>query len=112
MITSDQLPTVVQGVRVEQVEDWVVRRWVVPQPQDGGPDRGWLFAEIDVARIRLIRDLHDDLHLGDEAIPVVLSLLDQIHGLRHELRCLAAAVEVQPREIRERILDALAGTAG
>jgi hypothetical protein len=34
---------------------------------------------------------------------LILSLLDQVHGLRHELRSLAAAVDGQPAEIRERI---------
>ena len=36
----------------------------------------------------------------------MLSLLDQIHGLRNELRALAAAVDEQPEHLRERIRNA------
>jgi hypothetical protein len=43
------------------------------------------FFEIDVARVRLIRDLREDLGVNDEGISVILDLLDQLHGLRRTL---------------------------
>jgi chaperone modulatory protein CbpM len=61
------------------------------------------FRDVDVARVRLIVDIRDDLGLPQDSIPVVLSLIDQVHGLRHELRRLAAAVAAQPAEVRTRI---------
>src|ERR1700754_2456801 len=44
------------------------------------------FSDIDVARARLIGDLRGDLGVNDEAVPVVLDLIDQIHGLRRLVR--------------------------
>jgi hypothetical protein len=38
-------------------------------------------------------------------MPVVLSLLDQVHGLRRELSALTGAVAGQPDEIRREIIE-------
>jgi len=78
---------------------WVSEGWVTPQA-----DRG--FAEIDVARIRLVCQLRQDMNLNEDAVPVVLSLLDQLHGLRSELRHLAKALEEQPEDVRRRVASA------
>ena len=67
---------------------WVAEDWVRPTRQ--GPEL--LFAEIDVARLTLILELRE-LEIGASAMPVVLSLLDQMHQHRRELRRLAAALQ-------------------
>ena len=56
------------------------------------------FHEIDVARVRLIHDLRRDMDVGEDAVPLVLSLLDQVYELRSRLRSVLRAVEAQPRE--------------
>ena len=62
-----------------ELADWIARGWVVP----GGSTRAeWKFAEIDVARVRLIRDLRLRMELQEDALALVLSLLDQVYGLR------------------------------
>jgi chaperone modulatory protein CbpM len=38
-----------------------------------------LFDDEDVQRIRLIKDLLDVLGVNEEAVPVILHLIDQIH---------------------------------
>ena len=45
--------------------------------------------------------------LGEEAMPVVLSLLDQVYDLRGTLRRIAGALEGQPPEVRDAVLRAL-----
>ena len=75
--------------------------WVVPDEQAGM--RRYL--DIDVARVRLIHELRSDLGLDDEAVSVVLSLIDQLHTLRHELACMADALRKEPEETRRRILE-------
>ncbi len=47
---------------------------------------GWRLSNIDLARARLILDLHGPMGVNDEGIAVVLHLLDQVHGLRRALR--------------------------
>jgi chaperone modulatory protein CbpM len=91
------------GLRRETLHVWMERGWVAPV-RDGNVYR---FREIDVARIRLIEEFRTDLDIGDDAMDVVLPLLDQVHGLRRELRRLADAVSAQPEDIRRRIAGAL-----
>ena len=82
---------------------WIERGWV--QPDSAG--NVWEFHEIDVARVRLVRELRHDMALGEEAMPVVLSLLDQVYDLRGALKRIAGALEAQPPEVRAAVIEAL-----
>jgi chaperone modulatory protein CbpM len=64
-----------------QVESWVEVGWLVP-PQT---EPEIVFAEIDVARARLISDLRQDFGVNDEGVEVILHLLDQVYDLRRVL---------------------------
>jgi chaperone modulatory protein CbpM len=90
------------------VEAWVEAGWLVPG--QGGAGHG--FSEPDLARACLIRDLREDLGINDEGIPVVLGLLDQIHGLRFALHRLAAALRTLPEPVRQDAMAALQGMMG
>ncbi|HMD26077.1 MAG TPA: hypothetical protein VKH61_18415 [Streptosporangiaceae bacterium] len=93
---------------------WVVRGWVQPVRPDPDPvdlDRAdaatWDFLEIDVARVHLIHDLRRSMEITEETMPLVLSLLDQIYGLRGTVRDLLRALETQPEPVRTSVLAAL-----
>jgi len=58
---------------VVELTHWVELGWVMPDTED----TVLVFREIDVARVRLIHDLRHDMDIGEDAIPLVLSLLDQ-----------------------------------
>lgn len=88
-----------QRVSLERLRLWVERGWVRPISRDGEV----LFSEVDVARCALICDLHDTLELNDETVPVILHLIDQIHGLRHELKSLLCVLDSLPEDIRATI---------
>jgi len=89
-----------------ELTSWVARGWV--QPDQGDPDPGaWEFHEIDVARVRLIHDLRHAMEIGEETMPLVLSLLDQIYTLRGTMRDLLRAMETQPPDVRISVLAAL-----
>ena len=83
---------------------WVERGWVVPETAD----TGWVFHEIDVARVRLIHDLQRNLDIVGDAMPVVLSLLDQIYELRSTLKSLLQALQSQPTDVQAQLLSKLA----
>ena len=102
MLDERDVVAAVRRVELQELRLWVEEGWVRPAKGETGP----VVDALDVARIRLVCDLRMDMSLPDEAIPVVLSLLDQVHGLRRELRKLAGAVETQPDEIRRAIIDA------
>jgi len=90
-------------LREAEVLAWVERGWVRPAQQDDD----WAFEEIDIARVRLVRDLRYDMAVAEETVPLVLSLLDQVYELRHRMQAIARAVETQDEAVRSAILTAL-----
>jgi chaperone modulatory protein CbpM len=60
---------------------WIAEEWIIPRSAAAEPE----FADVDLARAALIRDLKHDLDVNDAGIGVILSLLDQVHGLRRTL---------------------------
>jgi chaperone modulatory protein CbpM len=104
MISETELFALVEGLTSGELEICVSAGWVVPGAARSGVRQ---FLEIDVARLKLIRELRLDLALGDEAVPVVLKLLDQIHALRYQLHCLSDALATQPEDVRRAIRAAI-----
>ncbi len=88
-----------------ELHAWVERGWVRPE----GTEPDWIFADIDIARVRLIRDFRHAMDVREETIPLVLSLLDQVYTLRGQMRALARAVQTQPEPVRTAILNAVRG---
>ncbi len=88
MITLDAV-VVVAGLDRAEVEGWIAQDLVRPA-QEGG---AWLFRDIDVARLQLIQELRHELQLEENALPVVLRLMDQLYDARRRLRRLRDAVE-------------------
>jgi chaperone modulatory protein CbpM len=103
LIEERDLIRLVHGLSEAELTLCLNAGWIVPA--ESGAERRYL--DIDVARVRLIHELRSDLGLDDEAVPVVLSLIDQLHALRRDLACLTEAVRAQPEEIRRRLLDDL-----
>jgi chaperone modulatory protein CbpM len=77
---------------------WIAEEWIIPRSAATEPE----FAEVDVARAELIRDLKHDLDVNDAGIGVILNLVDQVHGLR---RTLAELLESR----RERVIPGSEG---
>ena len=92
-------------VDVSQVEliNWVERGWVLPDAAGSEFE----FREIDIARVRLIRDLRRDMDVGEDAVPLVLSLLDQVYELRTTLKSVLHALQTQPRDVQAAVVAAL-----
>jgi chaperone modulatory protein CbpM len=91
----------------EVLQQWMQAGWLLPQEEGRTPN----FSEIDLARAQLIRDLRQDLGVNDEGIPVILDLLDQLHGLRRALRLLLSTIDAQPEPKRRRIIEEMRATA-
>ncbi len=98
-----QVVAEVTEVTLSRLRVWVGDGWVLPSRRDDGAPE---FDAIDIARLRLVCHLKDELNINDEAIPVVLSLLDQLHGVRRELKALAGALDRQPEHVRNELLAA------
>lgn len=66
-------------------------------------EQGYLFDRIDESRVALACDLHYRMGLEHASLPVILSLIDQLHDARHHLRTLTRAVAEQPDAVRHEI---------
>jgi chaperone modulatory protein CbpM len=86
MITLDILCARFTALREEDLERWIGAGHVRAERQADV----LVFQDIDVERVRLILELRDDMQVNEEALPVVLSLLDQLYALRRRLRDLGA----------------------
>jgi chaperone modulatory protein CbpM len=95
--------TRVPGLAPEQLVDWIARGWVQP----GGEAPDWVFAELDVARVRLVHDLRVDVGVEEESLALVLSLLDQVYDLRRAMRAVLEGLEGQPEPVRRAVLARL-----
>jgi len=71
------------GLTQELVFHYIEQEWISPHsavlPEEKCMDHE------DLARIKLILELQQDFGINDDAIPVILHLIDQLHGLRNDI---------------------------
>jgi chaperone modulatory protein CbpM len=85
----------VQRLTVTRLRVWVRQGFIKPVDQTAQT-----FSDADLARAVLICNLQDELGFAEEDVPVLLNLIDQIHGLRAELSGLIEALDDLPDEVR------------
>jgi len=101
MISIDVLVTQVSGLQRRDIDFWISQQWVRPDGHAGN----YLFQDVDVARVRLIQELRDVMLVNEEALPVVLSLLDQLYDQRRRMRELCDAVSrISSDEMRQKLI--------
>jgi chaperone modulatory protein CbpM len=93
------------------LEQHVLMTWI----EDGviAPHRdeaGYLFDRLDQARVALACDLHYRMGLEHASLPVILSLIDQLHDARNRLRAMTRAVCEQPDAIQHEITRRMSET--
>ena len=103
MMSFDAVIRLIGGLGDDDLRHWIAERWV--RPESGA--EGYVFHAVDVARVRLIRELRYELAIDEEAMPVVLQLLDQVYGLRRRLRRVRDAIAAQPDSVRQELLAQL-----
>jgi chaperone modulatory protein CbpM len=81
MTMSKQELLVRLGVPTQTLELWLEQQWLIPAQTT----LGLTFSDIDIARAHFIRDLQSDFGVNDEAMDLVLHLVDQLNGLRYAL---------------------------
>jgi chaperone modulatory protein CbpM len=107
VIGLDELTRRFAELDSSEFERWVENRWILPEGAGGPSGDGWLFHEVDIARVELILDIRREFAVDDEAMSLVLGLLDQVYSLRRQMRRLCDALESQPPEVQEAIRQAL-----
>ncbi len=96
MINERELITAIGTLTEDTLRRWIAQGWIVPA-EDG---QIIMFDTVDVARVRLICELHFDLDIEEDNIAIVLSLLDQLYAVRRSLSAVMAAVAAQPDDVR------------
>jgi chaperone modulatory protein CbpM len=101
MISIEVLITRVSALNRDDLDRWIGNDWVRPDGDAGQYE----FREIDVARVRLILELRNDLQVNEAALPIVLSLLDQIYDMRRRMRELGTGLgRTVPEDLREELV--------
>src|SRR3546814_20544356 len=86
-------------IGASELSAWIEQHWVLPVEVEGD----LLFDDTDVARVKLIAELRNDLGVNEDAIPVVLRLLDQVYGLRRALAALNEAIPTLPESAPDQL---------
>jgi len=73
----------------------------VIRPADSGGHM--VYRRVDIARLELLCDLCDDFDLNDDALGIVMGLVDQLHGTRSDLVALMRALGEESDEVRARV---------
>ena len=107
MIGVDDLVRRFAELNARELSRWIENRWIVPEHAVENDGERWVFHEVDVARVELILDIRREFAVDDEAMSLVLGLLDQVYSLRRQMRRLSDALEQQPPDIRDAIRRAL-----
>ena len=103
MMRIDDLVAAIGALQRSDLEAWIREELIVPRQHAGTLH----FSDMDCARVRLICTLHYELDIDLGALPVVLSLLDQLYDTRRRLLSLAAAVASQEMAVQQAILAAM-----
>ena len=89
-LNEEDLVREVTTLQVQRLHRWIRLGWVRPERHEGAA----LFHEVDVARVRLLVDLEQQLEYDEDTVPMLLALVDQVR--RHsedELRTLIAPAQ-------------------
>jgi len=84
-----------------QLVSFVQAEMIVPLQTDSGP----VYRQIDLVRLELLCELSEQFELKNDALGVVISLIDQLYGVRAELQTVLDAVGQEPSDVRQRILE-------
>jgi chaperone modulatory protein CbpM len=96
MISERDLVAAIDRLREDALRHWIDLGLLSPHKGDSG----YLFDDAEVARVHLVCDLCFDMGVGEESLPVIMHLIDQLHDTRHTLKALTSAIAEQPDEIR------------
>ncbi len=102
-LTEKQLIETVARLTSDRLTEYLAAEIVIPEQSE----QGLVYQKLDVARLELACELHEQYEMEAEALSMMISLIDQVHGLRAELREVLNAVETQPDPVRTRLIEVI-----
>lgn len=103
LLSEDEVITAVARLTRTQLVGFVNARVVTPMQSDKGP----VYGRLDLVRIELLCELSEEFDLDDDALGIVISLVDQLHGVRAELRAVVDAIAREPEDVGVRLRKAV-----
>ncbi len=97
--TRDQAMAAVPGLSLPRLASFHAAGLIAPSSATHGP----VLTAADLARLALLCELADHLDLDDDALGVVISLIDQLHDTRQRLFAMAQAMQAEPQDLRQRV---------
>lgn len=87
------------GVQREIILSYVEKQWIHSGEDTGQQKNQWM--DEDIRRAHLIVELQRDFGVNDEAVPIILHLIDQLHAMHRVLKRLdlenIADISLHPR---------------
>ena len=87
--------------------------WLTPQRLGGfvaadlitplQTEAGQVYRPVDLARLELLCELAEQFDLAEDALGIVVSLIDALHGARFSLQRVAEALAAEPADVRQRV---------
>ncbi len=105
-LTEEELIATITRLTSDRLTEYLAAEIVIPEQSA----QGVVYRSIDVARLELACELHEQYDMEADALSMMISLIDQMHGLRAELREVLNAVEAQPEPVRQQMIEVI-GTA-
>ncbi|WP_424831714.1 hypothetical protein [Ruegeria sp.] len=105
-LTEKELIETIARLTSDRLTEYLAAEIVIPEQSE----QGLVYHSIDVARLELACELHEQYDMEADALSMMISLIDQMHGLRAELREVLSAVEAQPEPVRQQLVEVI-GTA-
>ena len=99
----DQVIERVTSLTADRLAHFERLRIISPVNTPQGPR----YHALDLHRITLLCELTDDFEVNEDALVIIMSLLDQLHGARSQLDQLAQAIGAEPLEIKRRLSQRL-----
>ena len=103
LLSETEVIAAIPGLTQTRLVAFIAAEVIIPLRTETGP----AFRHIDIARMQLLCELTDDLDLDEAALGVIISLIDQLHTARADLRALARALAAESAEVRARVGAAL-----
>jgi chaperone modulatory protein CbpM len=73
--------TMICDISKDQLIHFINERWVFPADQEEVS-----FDHEDIERIRLIENLQNEFGVNDDAVPIILHLIDQLNHLHQKIK--------------------------
>ncbi len=107
MFTEEEVLRLIPDLSRDELFEFVEAGWIRPQEKPASGAAQFIFLKVDVARAQFIADLRHDMRVNDEAVPVILSLVEQVHTLRNDLDTLAKSIQTQGPDVRTKIVETI-----